>query len=170
MFRLKIMAEPADLLREPLRTLNQAPNSMCELAKDPWITRPRAFLRRWSLHQLPQLFNVLRASISLVDPRQHPLDCVDRDELAAYQRLARKPGLTGSWQVEGRSHLRRSEALHLDPFSGESWTPAGDLVLLTKTEKSGASATRRTLTFLTGASRCSRGRQFDLAMVLVASN
>jgi lipopolysaccharide/colanic/teichoic acid biosynthesis glycosyltransferase len=103
------------------------------LKDDPRVTRVGRFLRRWSLDELPQLWNVVGGSMSLVGPRPHPLDDVDRYELAAYRRLALKPGLTGLWQVEGRSDLPWQAALQFDLHYVETWTLSGDLVLLART-------------------------------------
>ena len=71
--------------------------------------------------------------MSLVGPRPHPLDDVHRYELEAYRRLALKPGLTGLWQVEGRSNLTWREALQFDLYYIETWSLSGDLVLLART-------------------------------------
>ena len=71
--------------------------------------------------------------MSLVGPRPHPLDDVNRYEAEAYRRLALKPGLTGLWQVEGRSNLSWAEALQLDLYYVETWSLSGDLVLLART-------------------------------------
>jgi lipopolysaccharide/colanic/teichoic acid biosynthesis glycosyltransferase len=71
--------------------------------------------------------------MSLVGPRPHPLDDVDRYELEAYRRLALKPGLTGLWQVEGRSDLDWAEALQLDLYYVETWSLSGDVALLART-------------------------------------
>jgi lipopolysaccharide/colanic/teichoic acid biosynthesis glycosyltransferase len=106
---------------------------MFKLKDDPRITTPGKFLRRWSLDELPQLFNVLGGSMSLVGPRPHPIDDVDRYEANAYRRLALKPGLTGLWQVEGRSDLDWEQALQLDVYYVERWSLSGDLILLART-------------------------------------
>ena len=71
--------------------------------------------------------------MSLVGPRPHPIDDVDRYNPEAFRRLALKPGMTGLWQVEGRSDVRWAEALQLDLFYVERWSLATDLVLLLRT-------------------------------------
>jgi lipopolysaccharide/colanic/teichoic acid biosynthesis glycosyltransferase len=71
--------------------------------------------------------------MSLVGPRPHPLDDVDRYGVDAYRRLALKPGMTGLWQVEGRSDLTWQEALQFDLYYVETWTLSGDIVLLART-------------------------------------
>jgi lipopolysaccharide/colanic/teichoic acid biosynthesis glycosyltransferase len=103
------------------------------MADDPRVTKVGRFLRRWSLDELPQLWNVLGGSMSLVGPRPHPLDDVDRYGVDAYRRLALKPGMTGLWQVEGRSDLTWQEALQFDLYYVETWTLSGDIVLLART-------------------------------------
>jgi exopolysaccharide biosynthesis polyprenyl glycosylphosphotransferase len=133
MLKLRTMVRNADALREQLRTEHDLDDPMFKMVNDPRITGPGRFLRRWSLDELPQLFNVLGGSMSLVGPRPHPLDDVDRYELEAYRRLALKPGLTGLWQVEGRSDLDWAEALQLDLYYVETWSLSGDLVLLART-------------------------------------
>lgn len=135
MLKFRTMIQGADGLREELRATNELQDPMFKLKDDPRITRPGRFLRRWSLDELPQLFNALGGSMSLVGPRPHPLDDVDRYELEAYRRLAIKPGLTGLWQVEGRSDLDWAQALQLDLYYVETWSLAGDVVLLARTAR-----------------------------------
>ena len=133
MFKFRTMVVDADRMKEDLRREHNLDDPMFKMEHDPRITGAGAFLRRWSLDELPQLFNVVGGSMSLVGPRPHPLDDVDRYELEAYRRLALKPGLTGLWQVEGRSDLTWSEALQLDLYYVESWSLSGDVVLLART-------------------------------------
>jgi exopolysaccharide biosynthesis polyprenyl glycosylphosphotransferase len=133
MLKFRTMVAGADGMREDLRRETGAQDPMFKMDNDPRITRTGRFLRRWSLDELPQLFNVVASSMSLVGPRPHPLDDVDRYELEAYRRLALKPGLTGLWQVEGRSDLPWNEALQLDLSYVETWTLSGDVVLLART-------------------------------------
>jgi len=133
MLKFRTMKADSESMLEELRTEHGIVTPMFKLDQDPRITRVGQFLRRWSLDEFPQLFNVLGGSMSLVGPRPHPLDDVNRYELAAYRRLALKPGMTGLWQVEGRSDLEWAEALQLDIYYVETWSLAGDLVLLSRT-------------------------------------
>lgn len=133
MLKFRTMVQNADAMRADLRAEHDLDDPMFKLTADPRITGAGRFLRRWSLDELPQLFNVVGGSMSLVGPRPHPLDDVNRYELVAYRRLALKPGLTGLWQVEGRSDLEWAEALQLDLFYVETWSLSGDLVLLART-------------------------------------
>jgi lipopolysaccharide/colanic/teichoic acid biosynthesis glycosyltransferase len=133
MLKFRTMVLNADQLKDDLRAKHDLDDPMFKLTDDPRITGSGKFLRRWSLDELPQLFNALGGSMSLVGPRPHPLDDVDRYELEAYRRLALKPGLTGLWQVEGRSDLDWAEALQLDLYYVETWSLSGDVVLLART-------------------------------------
>jgi len=133
MLKFRTMKVNSESMLEELRSEHGIVTPMFKLDQDPRVTRVGRFLRRWSLDELPQLLNVLGGSMSLVGPRPHPLDDVNRYELAAYRRLALKPGMTGLWQVEGRSDLEWAEALQLDIYYVETWSLAGDLVLLGRT-------------------------------------
>ena len=133
MLKLRTMVDHADSMREGLRQRHSLDDPAFKLRDDPRVTPVGRFLRRWSIDELPQLFNVMGGSMSLVGPRPHPLDDVNRYEQDAYRRLALKPGLTGLWQVEGRSELDWSRALQLDVYYIERWTLAGDLILLART-------------------------------------
>jgi len=133
MLKFRTMVPNADDERSQLRAAHALDDPMFKMKDDPRITPAGRFLRRWSLDELPQLFNVVGGSMSLVGPRPHPLDDVDRYELEAYRRLALKPGLTGLWQVEGRSDLDWAAALQLDLYYVERWSLSGDLVLLART-------------------------------------
>ena len=133
MLKFRTMRFDAESKQDELRSEHGLVTPMFKLDQDPRVTRVGRFLRRWSLDELPQLFNVLGGSMSLVGPRPHPLDDVNRYELAAYRRLALKPGMTGLWQVEGRSDLEWAEALRLDIYYVETWSLAGDFVLLSRT-------------------------------------
>ena len=133
MLKFRTMVANADAMKDDLRTEHDLDDPMFKLAHDPRITSVGRILRRWSLDELPQLFNVVGGSMSLVGPRPHPLDDVKRYEAAAFRRLALKPGMTGLWQVEGRSDLPWADALQLDLYYVERWTLAGDVVLMMRT-------------------------------------
>ena len=133
MLKFRTMIDGADTMKQGMRQEASMSDPLFKLSGDPRITRTGSLLRRWSLDELPQLVNVLGGTMSLVGPRPHPLDDVDRYEAVAYRRLALKPGLTGLWQVQGRSELNWQEALQLDMYYVETWTLAGDVVLLART-------------------------------------
>jgi exopolysaccharide biosynthesis polyprenyl glycosylphosphotransferase len=100
---------------------------------DPRVTPLGRVLRRFSLDELPQLFNVLRGEMSLVGPRPQ----IDREvalyDRTAHRRLLVKPGLTGLWQVSGRSELSPEESIRMDVYYVENWTVFGDLAILVRT-------------------------------------
>lgn len=135
MFKFRTMVVDADEQRQLLREEAESHDPMFKLLDDPRVTPVGRFLRRWSLDELPQLFNALGGSMSLVGPRPHPLDDVSRYEAEAYRRLALKPGMTGLWQVEGRSDLDWAQALQLDLYYVETWSLAVDIVLLARTAR-----------------------------------
>jgi lipopolysaccharide/colanic/teichoic acid biosynthesis glycosyltransferase len=106
-----------------------------KLADDPRRTRLGAVLRRLSIDELPQLFNVLRGDMSLVGPRPTAVTEALLWDLPTWQRLAVKPGLTGLWQVSGRSRLGFDEMIALDIEYGRRWTPLLDLRILLRTPR-----------------------------------
>jgi len=135
MLKFRTMKNQSENLLAELRLEYELNDPMFKLAKDPRITKVGAFLRRWSLDETLQLFNVLGGSMSLVGPRPHPIDDVDRYQSEAFRRLALKPGMTGLWQVEGRSDLSWEQALRLDLHYVEKWSIETDLFLLGRTAK-----------------------------------
>ncbi|OEU99206.1 exopolysaccharide biosynthesis polyprenyl glycosylphosphotransferase [Streptomyces qinglanensis] len=131
--KFRTMVAGADRARAELADRNEGAGLLFKLRRDPRVTRVGAVLRRYSLDELPQLFNVLAGSMSLVGPRP-PLP----EESAAYdpdirRRLLVKPGLTGLWQISGRSDLPWEEAVRLDLRYVEDWSLALDTVILWKT-------------------------------------
>lgn len=100
---------------------------------DPRVTRLGAFLRRHSLDELPQLWNVLRGDMSLVGPRPPLLSEVENYEDWDQRRLLVKPGITGLWQISGRSDLSWEDSVRLDLYYVENWSITGDLVILWRT-------------------------------------
>lgn len=131
--KFRSMVTNAEELRAELLKHNDGAGPLFKMRADPRITRVGQFLRRFSLDELPQLFNVLGGSMSLVGPRP-PLP----SEVAGYpaegrRRLLVKPGITGLWQVSGRSDLSWEESLRLDLRYVENWTLALDARILLKT-------------------------------------
>jgi exopolysaccharide biosynthesis polyprenyl glycosylphosphotransferase len=105
-----------------------------KMRDDPRLTRVGRFIRRWSLDELPQLWNVVRGDMSLVGPRPPlPREVAEYDGPAVYRRLMVKPGLTGLWQVSGRADLPWQEAVRLDLYYVENWSPALDVSILWRT-------------------------------------
>lgn len=104
-----------------------------KMEDDPRITGPGRWLRRFSLDELPQLFNVLRGEMSLVGPRPPLPSEVDTYDDDALRRLHIRPGMTGLWQVSGRSNLTFEEAVRLDLFYVDNWSMVQDLAILART-------------------------------------
>jgi lipopolysaccharide/colanic/teichoic acid biosynthesis glycosyltransferase len=102
---------------------------------DPRITGLGRFLRRWSLDELPQLWNVLRGSMSLVGPRPMLIEELPLLGTSDHRRHLTKPGMTGLWQVAGRKEVGWNERMQMDLRYVEDWSPALDLVILAKTVK-----------------------------------
>jgi exopolysaccharide biosynthesis polyprenyl glycosylphosphotransferase len=104
-----------------------------KLQQDPRITLPGRWIRRYSLDELPQLINVLRGDMSLVGPRPPLPSEVDRYTLTQSRRLRVRPGLTGLWQVSGRSDLSWDESVRLDLYYVDNWSMIQDIVILVRT-------------------------------------
>lgn len=107
---------------------------------DPRITPVGRFLRRSSIDELPQLINVLKGEMSLIGPRPHVQAEVDQYAPEHHRRLFVKPGLTGLWQISGRSEVPRHEAVLLDLYYVDTWSLRRDLRILLKTAKAVATA------------------------------
>jgi len=125
-------ADAEDRLDEVLY-LNEHDGVLFKITDDPRITRMGRFLRRWSIDELPQLWNVVRGEMSIVGPRPPLPQEVERYDIEVRRRLLVKPGLTGLWQVSGRAGLSWEEAVRLDLHYVENWSPSLDAVILAKT-------------------------------------
>ncbi len=111
-------------------------NKDLRLAKDPQdprITKPGLFLRRWSIDEIPQIINVLKGEMSLVGPRPPLAEEVNQYEKSETRRLLVKPGLTGLWQVSGRSELDWEDAVRLDLYYVENWSLTLDILIIIRT-------------------------------------
>jgi exopolysaccharide biosynthesis polyprenyl glycosylphosphotransferase len=132
--KFRTMVVDAEQRKDELVACNeQAGGVLFKIKSDPRITAVGRRLRRYSLDELPQLFNVLRGEMSLVGPRPPLPDEVARYGGDVYRRLAVKPGMTGLWQVNGRSDLTWEESVRLDLRYVDNWTLALDLQILWKT-------------------------------------
>lgn len=134
-WKFRTMHVDADAQREALREQAEDSGAIFKMTQDPRITRVGRFLRRFSLDELPQLFNVLVGDMSLVGPRPHPLDDVERYDDIATRRLLAKPGMTGLWQVSGRSDLTWAQAVTLDLYYIENWSMSLDMIIFLRTVK-----------------------------------
>jgi exopolysaccharide biosynthesis polyprenyl glycosylphosphotransferase len=133
LYKFRTMVVEAEQLKALLATSNEADGALFKIRRDPRITRTGAILRRWSLDELPQLLNVIRGNMSLVGPRPALPNETERYGTHMRRRLAVKPGITGLWQVNGRSDLSWDEAVRLDVRYVENWSFGLDLHILLKT-------------------------------------
>jgi exopolysaccharide biosynthesis polyprenyl glycosylphosphotransferase len=133
-YKLRTMRADAESLLESLREQNESGDGLLfKMREDPRITRVGKFLRKWSLDEVPQLWNVVRGDMALVGPRP-PLP----GEVAQYgqevaRRLLVRPGITGLWQVSGRSNLSWDDSVRLDLYYVENWSLALDAMIVWKT-------------------------------------
>ncbi|MGH1561882.1 sugar transferase [Mumia sp. DW29H23] len=133
MYKFRTMVQNAEELLEELREHNEVEGPLFKMENDPRITRVGRWLRRTSLDELPQIVNVLTGSMSLIGPRPGlPSEAAEYDAWIRH-RLSVKPGMTGAWQVGGRTSLAWNEAVRLDLDYVDNQTLTGDLVIAAKT-------------------------------------
>ena len=135
MLKFRSMIVDAETKLSELEHRNEGNGVLFKIKNDPRITRVGGIIRKYSLDELPQLFNTFAGSMSLVGPRPPLPREVEAYELDARRRLLVKPGLTGLWQVSGRSNLSWQDSVRLDLYYVENWSLAGDLVILLKTAR-----------------------------------
>jgi exopolysaccharide biosynthesis polyprenyl glycosylphosphotransferase len=131
-YKLRTMYVDAEADQALLREANEADGRLFKIKQDPRVTKPGRLLRRTSLDELPQLLNVLRGEMSLVGPRPLP---VNDTEMAGHERrrLIVRPGMTGLWQVSGRSDLSWEDAVRLDLYYVENWSITLDALIMLRT-------------------------------------
>lgn len=135
-FKFRSMTADAWQKRNAVAQLNESDGPLFKMENDPRVTRVGAFIRKTSLDELPQLFNVVRGEMSLVGPRPLPTEEADRiDGAAGLARLDAKPGITGLWQVCGRSDLTYADLQHLDSVYVRSWSLMWDVRIIAKTPR-----------------------------------
>lgn len=132
-WKFRSMVADADSRHHDLLTANGGVALLFKVKDDPRVTRVGRFIRRYSLDELPQLVNVLFGQMSLVGPRPQVADEVAGYDESAHRRLLVRPGITGLWQVSGRSDLSWDEAVRLDLSYVDNWSMTGDIVILAKT-------------------------------------
>lgn len=135
MLKFRSMVVDAEAKRDSLAASNEGNGVLFKIKNDPRVTRVGGTLRRFSLDELPQLFNILGGSMSLVGPRPPLPREVEVYERDVRRRLLVKPGLTGLWQVSGRSDLSWQDSVRLDLYYVENWSLAGDMVILLRTAR-----------------------------------
>jgi lipopolysaccharide/colanic/teichoic acid biosynthesis glycosyltransferase len=132
-YKLRSMRVGAEEERKRLEALNEVDGPMFKIRNDPRVTRVGRIIRKLSIDEFPQFWNVLRGDMSIVGPRPALLD-----EITAYDdwhrdRLRVKPGITGLWQISGRSELKFEEMVLLDVYYIENWSLLQDLTIVLRT-------------------------------------
>ncbi|MEW1949023.1 sugar transferase [Pseudarthrobacter sp902506025] len=133
MLKFRSMVTNAEERLILLKDRNEGNGVLFKMKNDPRVTSVGRVLRKFSLDELPQLFNVCAGSMSLVGPRPPLPSEVEEYEQDVRRRLLVKPGLTGLWQISGRSNLSWQDSVRLDLYYVENWSLAGDLLILMKT-------------------------------------
>lgn len=127
------MVVDAEARKADLLALNDGAGALFKMHDDPRVTRVGKFIRRYSIDEIPQLLNVLGGTMSLVGPRPPLPEEVEQYDGRVARRMLVKPGMTGLWQVSGRSDLSWEEAVRLDISYVENWSIMQDLVILWRT-------------------------------------
>jgi exopolysaccharide biosynthesis polyprenyl glycosylphosphotransferase len=133
--KFRTMDRDADSKQEGLRESNDHDGALFKMRTDPRVTRVGRWLRRSSLDELPQLLNVVRGDMVLIGPRPCLPSEATKFGVAAQRRFLARPGLTGLWQVSGRSDIPWAEAIRLDLYYVENWSPWMDLMIAWRTIK-----------------------------------
>jgi exopolysaccharide biosynthesis polyprenyl glycosylphosphotransferase len=132
-YMFRSMQSDAEVRQIVLEDLNEVEGPAFKIRDDPRVTRVGRFLRRWSIDESPQLVNVLKGEMSLVGPRPLPVRDFLRMEESHKGRLGAVPGMTGYWQIRGRSDLSFEEMVRLDLYYIENWSLSFDLKIILKT-------------------------------------
>ncbi|MEW1976702.1 sugar transferase [Microbacterium profundi] len=140
MLKFRSMVQDAEDMLPSLLDQRDAGNEVLfKMSDDPRITRAGSFMRRYSLDELPQLFNVIAGSMSLVGPRPPLPREVEQYADHVHRRFLMKPGITGAWQVGGRSSLSWEDSVRLDLAYVENWSMLADLIIMVRTIKAASS-------------------------------
>jgi exopolysaccharide biosynthesis polyprenyl glycosylphosphotransferase len=132
-YKFRSMVNDADKRLKELINNNERGGPVFKMKNDPRVTKIGKFIRKYSIDEVPQLFNVLKGDMSLVGPRPQVLWEAEAYDEEAKRRLNVLPGVTGLWQVSGRSDLSYEEMIRLDLYYLENWSPGFDLKILCKT-------------------------------------
>ena len=133
MYKFRSMVDNADDLLAKLKDRNEVDGPIFKIKKDPRVTRMGAFLRRYSLDELPQILNVLKGDMSLVGPRPFPIAQLEKEDLRQLKRLGIRPGITGLWQIRGRSDVSFNKLLRWDIWYIKNWSFWLDVHILLQT-------------------------------------
>ncbi|MFB8387018.1 sugar transferase [Microbacterium sp. NPDC055910] len=133
--KFRTMGNDAEQQRAQLESQNEGSGVLFKIKNDPRVTRIGAFLRKYSIDELPQFWNVLRGDMSVVGPRPPLPSEVRKYAGKVYRRLFIKPGITGLWQISGRSDLSWEESVRLDLRYVENWSVMSDLMIMWRTAK-----------------------------------
>ncbi|MGB3681054.1 MAG: sugar transferase [Rubrobacteraceae bacterium] len=132
-YMFRSMYEDAERRQAELEARNEADGAVFKIKDDPRITRVGYFIRKWSVDELPQLINVLKGEMSLVGPRPLPVRDFERMSEQQKRRLAALPGMSGYWQISGRSNLSFEDMVRLDLYYIENWSLSFDIKIIVKT-------------------------------------
>ena len=133
MLKFRTMVQDADKQLESLLDKNESDGLLFKIRDDPRVTSIGRILRRFSIDELPQFINVLRQEMSVVGPRPPLRREVESYDLDVQRRLLVKPGITGLWQVSGRSDLSWDKCVRLDLSYVDNWSMVGDILIIAKT-------------------------------------
>lgn len=132
-YMFRSMYQDAERRQAELEAENEADGAVFKIKHDPRITRVGHFIRKWSIDELPQLINVLKGEMSLVGPRPLPMRDFERMSDLHKKRLAALPGMSGYWQISGRSNLSFEDMVKLDLYYIENWSLSFDIKIILKT-------------------------------------
>jgi exopolysaccharide biosynthesis polyprenyl glycosylphosphotransferase len=132
-YKFRTMHEGSHEQRAQIMAETNKDSRLAKDPQDPRVTKPGVFLRRWSIDEIPQILNVLKGEMSLVGPRPPLAEEVNQYEKSETRRLLVKPGLTGLWQVSGRSELDWEDAVRLDLYYVENWSLTLDILIIIRT-------------------------------------
>ena len=133
MYKFRSMISNADEVLQQLRHQNEVDGPIFKIKKDPRVTPFGRFLRKYSLDEMPQLFNVIKGDMSLVGPRPFPIEQIEKEDLRQLQRLEVRPGITGLWQIRGRSDISFDRLVKWDIWYINNWSFWLDLKILLQT-------------------------------------
>ena len=133
MVKFRSMVESAEDDLSGLLDQNEGAGMLFKMQHDPRVTEVGRWMRKYSLDELPQFWNILKGDMSLVGPRPPLQREVDGYKNRVHRRLYIKPGLTGMWQTNGRSELNWQDSVRLDLYYVENWSLAGDLIIIWRT-------------------------------------